>query len=100
MQPNFLILLIQRIKSEQPEFYKKLQNIALIVLLLDGFIYAGNWFGLFSITAEQHDKINTACYFVATFIVAVFFTSLTGTKDPKLISNDAKDAIIKDAKEQ
>lgn len=94
MQLSFINLLIQRLKSEQPAFYKKLQYIAIVVLLFVGIIWGANWFNLFS--ASVHDKINTACYAVGTFIIGVFFTSMTGTKDPNLISHDTKDAVIKD----
>ncbi len=97
MQLNFLFLLIQRLKSEQPAFYKKLQVIALVILAIVGAIWFVLWLGIIHIDQVLHDKLNTACYALGTFIIGVFFTSMTGTKDPKLISNDTKDAVVKDA---
>jgi biotin transporter BioY len=97
MQLGFIALLIQRLKSEQPEFYKKLQVIAIIVLLVVGAVWFVLWLGVWQVAPELHAKLNTACYAVATFIVGVFFTAATGTKDPNLISKDVKDAVVKDA---
>lgn len=95
MQLGFVSLLIQRLKSEQPAFYKRLQTLALIILCIVGALWFILWLGIWHIPKDLHDKLNTACYAAGTFIIGVFFTSMTGTKDPQLISNDTKDAIAK-----
>jgi len=97
MQLSFIALMIQRIKSENPEFYKKLQRIALILLAIDGGLWFFLWLGIGHLDAALHDKLNTACYALGTFLIGVFFTTTTGTKNPDLVSNDTKEAIVKEA---
>lgn len=94
---KFIPLLIQRLKSDQPEFYKKLQMIAIYALIAIGAVYGILWIGLFNIPAPVHDKINTACYALGTFLSGIVFTSSTSTTNPELMSKDTKQAVIDDA---
>lgn len=91
---NFIPLLIARIKSDQPEFYKKLQGIAIILLIIVGVVHTAISFGLFPISPDVLNRITTACLASEAFLGGIVGTSLTGTKDPDLISSDAKQAVI------
>lgn len=96
---NFVSILILRIKSEQPEFYKKLQKFAMVAIIITGIVYGVLWLNIIPIPQPLHDKLNTACYAIGTFLGGIFFTSSTGTKDPSLVSNDTKKAIIDSSSE-
>lgn len=94
---KFTPLLISRIKSEQPEFYKKLQGISIAALAIVGLIHAALSFGIFPISPDVVSKLTTACFAAETFLGGIVGTSLTGTKDPNLLSNDTKQAVIDSA---
>lgn len=93
---TFWQLLLQRIKSENPEFYKKLQKIVLWTLIGDAVLYAFLWLNVL-LSPQWHDKLTKGCIGLALLLAGSFFTTTTGTKDPNLVSNDTKAAIVNDA---
>lgn len=90
---EFVNVLVQRIKSENPAFFKKLQRIAMIVMGIAAVVYAANYLHLLPVSKDQHDKINTLCYAIGTFFLSTFLTASTTTTDPNLVSPDTKKAI-------
>lgn len=87
---KFLPLLISRIKSEQPEFFKKLQRVALLVLVLVGITHGVISLDIFHISADIASKLTTACCSVEGFLTGMVGVSFTTTNDPDLASKDLK----------
>ncbi len=98
MELTFWQQLLQRLKSENPEFYDKLMKIVIRILIVDAIFYVFLWFNVF-FTPVWHTKLTGGCVSLFLFLGGAFLVSATGTKDPKLISNDTKAAIVKDAVE-
>lgn len=90
---EFIIILVQRIKSENPEFFKKLQAVAMWIMIADAFLYGLLYVNILPIQPDVHERLNTLCYAVGTFFAGTFFTTMATTKDPNLVSPDTKKAI-------
>ncbi len=79
---EFVKELLQRLRSESPDFFKQLQKIAVFVMLAAAALYGLLWLDMLPVTPEQHKKLETACYAVGTFFLSTFFTAMVPAKEP------------------
>ena len=84
MKLSFLKVLIARIQSKSPLFYKKLRILAIVGTIICGAILTAAQYNLFPIPANI---LQLAHDFGAGF-TAVFGVSYVGTTDPDLINQD------------
>lgn len=77
-------MLIARVQSKSPEFYKKLRFIAVFGVILCGAILTASQYNLFPIPAQ----ITQLAHDLGAGLTAIFAVSYTGTTDPDLINHD------------
>jgi hypothetical protein len=93
MKVDFLIILVQRMKSENPVFFKKLQFYCIVFGIVVAFFYGILFIDLFCIEPILLDKLKQVCYAIETFLCGIIFTSTATTTDPNLVSPDLKENI-------
>lgn len=95
---SLLPILIQRMKTESPDLYKRLSRWALILAIPTGII------SVMSIESPEllpktalFLAIIKLCKFLTATMVGVFVTSKTTTTDSSLMGEDTKQAVLKEA---
>ena len=84
MKMTFIKMLIARIQSESPAFYKKLRFIAVLGTIICGAILCIAKYDLFPIPAN----ILQLAHDLGAGFTAAFGVSYTGTTDPDLINEN------------
>lgn len=92
MNKNILQQIVLRLKSESPKFYRVMQIFSAIVVV------ASVGFGLLMkyelLDFPKAANINSLLFDLAKGFGGMFFMSLLGTTDPKLMDEQSKDNVI------
>jgi hypothetical protein len=93
---NYLQLIIKRLKSESPDFYKKLRNISLMLAIPMGMVaFINEEFPSLIPEGDIYKLIVKLCQIFSALFFGVSLTSSTTTKNPSLLGDDTKEAVIK-----
>ena len=79
-QMSFISQLLNRLKSESPSFFKKLQNIGLLLCALAGIVIGLPKLEVFEIPTD----IVTISQYILTFAAGLTITAKTATTDTNL----------------
>ena len=90
MKTNFFIVLLKRIASERPEFWKKITTFGLIALVILGGVIGLNEYEIIDLP-EKWVKVLTHA---STFLAGIFAAGSVTTASPDLLD----DKTIQNAK--
>lgn len=76
--------MVERMKSESPDFFKKLRKIFMYLCLVFMIIVALNKYNLLPIGSEHIENMNAFLEYVTTFLFGATLTTTFTTKDQEL----------------
>ena len=92
---KYLELIFKRLKSESPDFYKKLRNIALsLAIPMTIVAFINEEFPSLIPEGDIYKLIVRLCQIGAALFLGVSITSSTTTKNPELLGDDTKKSVI------
>ena len=88
MKMTFIQVLLARLQSDSPDFYKKLQRYALMAGGLCSLLVAAIHYGIITDYPIGNEHLSVFAKGFVGLVGGTFLTALTGTKDPSLTKDE------------